>query len=117
MERALRAAVRQVREPTHAERAELAGASPDTQAYLSVRMAEQAAGHRLSVGEIRTMEAQTRAFADAIGRLADERERLERQKATGDNGLGFTLEELAAGADPEGVKSDRCPPTEPGGMR
>jgi hypothetical protein len=106
MRHALRAAVRGVREPSHEERAELAGASPETQAYLSVRIAEAERGRPLTAREIAQMAQQTLAFGMALTEVARERMRLERQEDTGDNGLGFTLEEMAAEADARSSDAD-----------
>src|SRR5271166_3055026 len=91
---ALRAAVREVREPTAEERAEFASATPETRAFLTVRLAEARTGQRISAAEIRVLAEQSRAYAEALAQVADQREREERGE-----GLPFTLEELAEAHD------------------
>ncbi len=109
MQRALRAVVRGVREPTAEERAEFAAATPETRAFLTVKIAEQREGMRMPAWAIQQLEEEARAYADALGTLRAERERLERQEATGESGLPFALEEVGV-AEPQSV---RQPPATP----
>ena len=100
MQRAARADIRGVRQITAEERHEIATSTPDTRAFLTVQMAEREhGGQRMPAWAIRDLEQKTRDFADALGRIAAERERVETRESTGQNGLGFTLEQLADEAD------------------
>jgi len=95
MYHAVRAAVRHVREPTAEERAELARATPETRAFLTVKIAEERNGRRSTAAEIRHLAVETMAYANALAEIADARELEE----SGICPLPFTLEELAADAD------------------
>lgn len=103
MYRALRGAVNHRREPSHEERAELAAASPATRAFLTVRLAEDRSGRRVTSAEIDGLVAETRAYADALAAVAEERRQAER----GAPRIPFSLEELAAAADERAAREER----------
>lgn len=56
------------------ERAEVVEGDADTWAWSAVRMAEERIGRRLTADELRRRAAEQRRFADAMDRIAEQRE-------------------------------------------
>ncbi len=75
---------------THAERQAFAETTADTRAHLTVKLAEEQQRQRMPAWAIRKIEADARAYADGLGRIAEQRERDERGDAQ-----TFSLDQIA----------------------
>lgn len=85
---------------THQERDDFARLSPEMRAALTVRLGEEAhGGARMPGWAIRQVEAEARAYADGLGRIAAERELEERGGRTEASAM---LDEILEAYTPEG---------------
>lgn len=108
MQHAFRATLRGVRGTTQEELQEFATATPETRAFLTVRMADEQARaqgrHPPTSADLARIAAEAHAFAAALDQLAEARALVERREAGA--APAVTVDDLLSAAD--APEPDRC---------